>query len=365
MSLTKLLLIASEFPPQPGGIGTHAYQIAKELSKHDIEVSVLTDQRSANGEEEHSFDQKLTFEVHRVKRKYVLILSYFDRIFRAIRCAKRQDVVLLSGKFSLWIGGFLSLIGNKKLLAVIHGSEVLLSNRLLRSYTSWCLRRFDHVIAVSNFTLSLVEDMGLKSATVIPNGFEVSGQQNFNKEQPPELSLITVGNITQRKGQHNVVEALPLLKSDYPNFKYHVVGIPTKKESLKLLAKELGVEEHLIFHGRVSDEKKVELLKEASVFIMLSETTIGGDVEGFGIAILEANALGLPAIGAMGCGIEDAILEGKSGKLIASNQPEACKKAIDEILSNYQYFSREAKAWTEKFRWPEVIKQYLILIKDL
>ena len=364
MSLTKLLLITSEFPPQPGGIGTHAYQIAKELSKHEIEVSVLTNQRSRNGEEESGFDQNLTFKVHRVKRKYALILSYLGRILRAIRLTKRQDVVLLSGKFSLWIGGFLSVISNKKLLAVIHGSEVLLTNKLLRNYTRWCLKRFDHVIAVSNFTLSLVEDIGLKNTTVIPNGFEVSREQDFTKSQPTELSLITVGNITQRKGQHNVVKALPLLKQEYPNFKYHVVGIPTKKESLQLLAEELGVAEHVIFHGRVSDEKKIELLKEASVFIMLSETTLAGDVEGFGIAILEANALGLPAIGAMGCGIEDAILEGKSGKLIPSNQPEACKKAIDEILGNYQYFSREAKTWTEQFRWLEVIKQYLILIKD-
>jgi len=364
VSLTKLLIITSEFPPQPGGIGTHAYQLAKELSKHQIEVSVLTDQRSRNGEEEHGFDQNLTYKVHRVKRKFVLVLSYLERISRAIRLTKRQDVVLFSGKFSLWIGGFLSLISNKKLVAVIHGSELLLSNRLLKSYTRWCLKRFDHVIGVSNFTLSLVEEIGLKNTTVIPNGFEVSEQQDFSKSQPSELSLITVGNITQRKGQHNVVNALPLLKEEHPNFKYHVVGIPTEKESLQILAEEQGVAEHVIFHGRVSDERKIELLKEASVFIMLSETTLDGDVEGFGIAILEANALGVPAIGAMGCGIEDAILEGKSGKLIASNQSEECKKAIDEILSNYQYFSSQAKIWTEQFRWPEVIKQYLILIKD-
>lgn len=357
-------MITSEFPPQPGGIGVHAYHIAKQLSEHQIEVSVLTDQRSESGEKERSFDRKLPFEINRVRRKNTLILSYLKRITKAVRLTKQVDVVLLSGKFSLWIGGLLSLISSKKLIAVIHGSEVLLPNKLLRKYTGWCLKRFDHVIAVSNFTLSLVEALHLQKTTVIPNGFEILKQEQFSKKKPEELSLITVGNVTQRKGQHNVVSVLPLLKEEYPNLKYHIVGLPTNKEQLQLQAKQLKVEEHLVFHGPVSNELKVNLLKEASIFLMLSETTATGDVEGFGIAILEANALGLPAIGAMGCGIEDAVLDGKSGKLIPSNEPEACKQAIDEILNNYQYFSEQAKAWTTQFEWPIVIKQYLTLIKD-
>lgn len=362
MSSTKLLLITSEFPPQPGGIGTHAYHLAKELSRGQMEVTVVTDQRSTDGIEEKQFDNSLSFSVHRIRRKKIIAFSYLERLSTAMRLARQYDVVLLSGKFSIWTGGIMSMLTNSRLLGVIHGSELLLSNGILRSYTNWCLKRLGHVIAVSNFTLSLIATLDLKNTTVIPNGFAISEQTHFNKKIAKELSLITVGNVTQRKGQHNVVKALPLLKETHPNVKYHIVGIPTNQLEIEALAKQLDVEENIVFHGRVTDELKISLLKEASIFIMLSENTEAGDVEGFGIAILEANALGIPAIGAANCGIEDAILDGKSGKLIPTNQPIACKEAVDAILSNYPYFSQQARTWTDQFHWSVISKEYLKLI---
>ena len=92
---------------------------------------------------------------------------------------------------------------------------------------------------------------------------------------------------------------------------------------------------------------------------MLSETTPTGDMEGFGIAILEANALGLPAIGAKGCGIEDAVKDKYSGKLIDSKDPVQLKNALHEILSNYEEYSKGAKTWSEYFRWDSIILKYL------
>ena len=53
----KILFITSELPPQPGGIGTHAHQLAKYLSR-TYQITVLADQRSGAGEEERIFDLK-------------------------------------------------------------------------------------------------------------------------------------------------------------------------------------------------------------------------------------------------------------------------------------------------------------------
>ncbi len=161
------------------------------------------------------------------------------------------------------------------------------------------------------------------------------------------------------KGQHNVIKALPLLLKHYPDLKYHIVGIPTEKERLEKLALNLGVEEAIVFFGKVSEEEKIELLQQADVFVMLSETTQTGDSEGFGIAILEANALGIPAIGALGCGIEDAIKDGVSGKLINNKDPKQFAMALEEILNNYETYSQNAKIWSQDFTWEKVIKSYL------
>lgn len=362
MRTKKLLLITSEFPPQPGGIGNHAWHLAKSFQQEGIDVQVLTDQRSGEGEEEKRFDAAQDFESVRIKRRSIIVLSYLNRIRTAFQLAKQNDIILLSGKFSLWIGGILSLFIEKKYIAVIHGSEVLLPSNLQRKFTDFCLKRFQKIIAVSHYTKSLIDRLSLE-VEVIPNGFEITRSADQPKVQfSKPLALVTVGNVTPRKGQHNIIQALPLIKETYPEVKYHIVGIPTTKNSLMGLAEKLQVEEQVVFHGRVTEEQKGILLRESTIFMMLSEHTDDGDVEGFGIAILEANALGLPGIGAKDCGIEDAIENHSSGVLVNGKEPKEVLQAIDEIILNYPAFSKNAIEWSQNFTWDKIIPKYLKVI---
>ena len=360
----KLLLITSEFPPQPGGIGNHAWHLARSFQANQIDVQVISDQRSGEGKEERDFDSAQDFEVIRIPRKKLIFLSYFHRILKSFQLSKKTDIVLLSGKFSIWIGGLLSLFLSKKYVAVLHGSEVLLPSKSQRKFTDFCLQRFDRLIAVSNYTKSLIDHLNLE-VEVIPNGFEISEFANQPRTLSPDskLNLVTVGNVTPRKGQHNIIEALPEIKKKYPQVEYHIVGIPTTKDRLVSLAEKLNVEEHLVFHGKVSEEEKLDLLKQATIFMMLSEHTSAGDVEGFGIAILEGNALGLPGIGARGCGIEDAIAHQKSGILVNNKDKKEIADAIDTILANYSQFSKDAIEWTQHFTWDKIIQQYLEVVR--
>lgn len=361
----SILILTSEFPPQPGGIGNHAHQLAKRLANLEYDVCVVCDRRSKTGEEEQLFDQRQDFKVVRISRSKWLVWSYFQRIRHAFREAGNADVVLASGKFSLWQGSLISRFIKTKYVAVLHGSELLLPNPVLHSLTHRSLKRFDRLIAVSRYTRSLVKGINSEKITVIPNGFKVQVPEiKEEKVISSSLRLITVGNLTERKGQHNVIRALPLLKKQWPGLEYHMIGIPTDREYLENLGRKLGVEDALIFHGRVSDSRMQELLTAADVFVMLSQKAADGDVEGFGIAILEANAFGLPAIGSLGCGIEDAIRDGYSGRLIRHDDPEAYQAALSDILENYPVYSRNAVNWTTNFSWDRIIKDYLRVIME-
>jgi len=361
--MTKTLILTSEFPPQPGGIGNHAYNLAKGLQANGFEVKLVCDTRSISGESEKVFDKNLSFEVVRIPRKKIIFRSYLNRIKTAFSFASNCELIICSGKFSLWLGAFLSFFFKKKYIAIIHGSEVRLPNKILKKLTELSLKRFDKVIAVSNYTKSLVSHLALKNIAVVPNGFEMEAPANFQNKSEPVPVLITVGNLTQRKGQQNIINAIPLLLKKYPDLKYHMVGIPTEKEKLEKLALDLEVEKAVLFFGKVSEEEKIELLQQADVFVMLSETTQTGDVEGFGIAILEANTLGIPAIGALGCGIEDAINDGISGKLINNKDSKQLAEALEEILNNYTAYSQNAKNWSQDFTWGKVIGLYLDVLK--
>lgn len=357
--MIRTVILTSEFPPQPGGIGNHALHLANGLQANGFEVKLICDTRSKSGEEELCFDKELSFEVIRIPRRKILLFSYLNRIFTAISLMGKCEVVICTGKFSLWLGAFLSVFYKRQFVAIIHGSEIKLPNRILRKFTDWSIKHFDKIIAVSNYTKSLISHLNLKNIYVISNGFQMKLPKNSEGKNKPVPVLITVGNVTQRKGQHNVINALPAILKKFPDVKYHIVGIPTEQSKLEKLALKLGVESSVVFFGKVSDNHKMELLQQADIFVMLSESTKRGDVEGFGIAILEANALGIPSIGAKGCGIEDAIKDGYSGKLVHNKDPEEFLFSLKEILNNYEDYSRQAKTWSMDFSWDRIIKKYL------
>ncbi len=357
--------MTSEFPPQPGGIGNHTYNLALQFSKHNFTVTVIADQRSLDGREEASFDTALPFTIVRNQLRSPRLLIYFNRLKDILSLIKKSDTVLASGKFSLWSVAFFSLFLKKHYLAVVHGTEVNFKRKLLKHSVNWSLGRFDTVIAVSNYTKSLIEHLKL-NVTVIPNGIDA---EKWLSRKPDSSTLrgspklITVGNVTSRKGQQNVILHLPLVKEYYPDVHYHCVGLKTEAEEFLKQADNLGVKDAVTFHGRVNGEDLRAMLLDSDIFVMLSSETSSGDVEGFGIAILEANLLGIPAIGALGCGIEDAIENGSNGVLVDSNDGKGFINAIHQISKHADAYKASAKRWSLSHDWTKIIHSYLELLK--
>ncbi len=359
-------MVTSEFPPQPGGIGNHAFNLAMQLQKNGYEVGLIADVRSNDGLAEQQFDSALPFKVYRIKRHPIPIITYLKRVLIFKKLAKEHSILLASGKFPLWLVGFFPLIGAKLKVGIIHGSEVNLKG-FYGKLTNKALLKFDKVIAVSNFTKSLVASLKLKDINVIPNGFSIN---TFNRELDNHKKLkgapklITVGSLSQRKGQHNVIKKLPELIKIYPSIHYHMVGILTEKDKLAELANNLKVMDYITFHGEVSQEHLISMLRNSDIFVMLSEETAQGDVEGFGIALLEANYMGVPTIGSKNCGIEEAIDNYKSGILIDPNNLEDFSMALFEILKNKKNYVENAHKWALEHTWEKCIENYLKMLKN-
>ncbi|MGJ8593520.1 MAG: glycosyltransferase family 4 protein [Aquaticitalea sp.] len=361
---TRILIITSEFPPQPGGIGNHAYHLAFYLTKRDYKVSVIADQRSLESDNEVVFDAALPFTVHRIRLRKVRLMMYLQRFRKTIKLLKNADVVIATGKFPLWNVAFCTQMYHCPSLAIIHGSEVNFKSFGSRTMVNVSLRKFDTIIAVSNYTKQLISHLNLE-VEVIPNGIEIS-QWTVHKEDEFSLEgypiLTTVGRVSTRKGQLNVIKSLPELLKIFPKIHYHCVGIPTEREAFLAEAKNLQVDKHLTFHGVLDHNALKSVLIETDVFVMMSQETTTGDVEGFGIAILEANAMGVPSLGSMGCGIEDAIKPGETGFLIEPNNAKALQKSLIEIVKNKESFKEQSIVWAKTHDWAYLIERYIALL---
>ncbi len=358
-----IVIVTSEFPPQPGGIGNHAYNLALYVSKNEYEVTVIADQRSALNESEKKFDIALPFKVKRIRLKKHRVFMYVNRIIKTFQTIKNADYIIATGKFSLWNVALCTLLIKRPTMAVIHGSEVNFKSPGFRKAINTSLKRFDTIVAVSNYTKQLVAHLK-KDIEIIPNGIDLNEwiDDDSKMQLKGKPVMTTVGRVSNRKGQLQVIKILPALLNDYPETHYHCVGILGETEAFLAEAKKLQVEKHITFHGVLNDIDLKRVLSSTDIFVMLSQESTTGDVEGFGIAILEANAMGIPAIGSKGCGIEDAIENDVTGFLIDGNDSKAFKNSISSILEENQRFQESSKEWAKHHDWSQLIKCYIAFI---
>ena len=135
-----------------------------------------------------------------------------------------------------------------------------------------------------------------------------------------ELSIVlTLSRLVSRKGHDLVIRALPEILRAVPRALYVIAGPPNPpyEERLRSLARDLGVSDALLFLGYVASDEMADLYSAADVYVMTSRTQSGDDnFEGFGITYLEANACGVPVVGADSGGVADAIADGETGYLV-------------------------------------------------
>jgi len=139
-----------------------------------------------------------------------------------------------------------------------------------------------------------------------------------------------------------------------------IVGKGPEKEKLLRLASELGCEDRLYWFENVSETDKWALLACMDIFCLLSRETREGQVEGFGIVLLEAALAGVPVVGTRSGGIPDVIENGVSGSLVDVDDDEALDACIEKVALDDDYaiklVSNMKRSIEEKFNWKEVSK---------
>ncbi|MEK7632310.1 MAG: glycosyltransferase [Patescibacteria group bacterium] len=141
---------------------------------------------------------------------------------------------------------------------------------------------------------------------------------------PESIRLLTVGRLVSRKGHLKVLEAMKSI----PNSTYTIVGDgPMKKEILDTI-KTFDLESRVTILQHVSDGKLPEVYATHDVFLMPS-TKSTNDREGFGIVALEAALFGLPVIATNQPGVDEAVIQGRTGLLIDDTIADLAKAIIE------------------------------------
>ncbi len=161
------------------------------------------------------------------------------------------------------------------------------------------------------------------------------------------------------KGTALILESLSLLKRDFPEIAFDVVGDGTDLSWFKQRASELQVQDRVRFHGNVDHASVMRLLKEADLFVFPSRSS-----EGFPKAVLEALACGLPVVTTPVSVLPQLIRRG-CGRILEETTPEALAASVKECLEDpvrYQAMSRSALETAQAYSlegWRDTIGELL------
>ena len=356
----KVLVISSEFPPGPGGIGSHAFNLSNGLSKRGYEVIINTKSDYVDKNQEILFDIKCPYKIFRFRRKKTSLQNWVHRLKIIRRTILRYNIkhVIISGEFSIWVIPLIKIKRIVKITTIIHGTE--LGENLFLRWTLFCLGKSNKIIAVSNFTKSLIPKKFKLKTHVINNGVDID-KWSFTNEKYTLKNfpiLLTVGSISLRKGQYNVIKFLPQIIKEFPLTHYHCVGNCNDKENLLELIKKLKLDDFVTLHGILNHSELEKIYRSSHINMMLSNNNNNTDFEGFGISVLEGNLYGVPAIGAKESGLEDAIKNHNNGELVNPNNLEEVIIALKNIFMDYDKYFSKSKAHAIDNKWERKLDQY-------
>jgi glycosyltransferase involved in cell wall biosynthesis len=166
------------------------------------------------------------------------------------------------------------------------------------------------------------------------------------------MEVVSVSNVHPYKRQYLVVQALPTLlkRPGLGDLIYRIVGHcdDVFREQLTRLTRSLGVEKHVVIHGRVSDEDAQRYHSQARAFVLMSVC------ESFGIPAIEAMTFGTPAVVSDCCAMPEVC--GDAAILSPVDDVEALARNLEVALTDATTVARLRERGAQnvqRFRWDQ------------
>lgn len=249
--------------------------------KYDGELIAITEEGKGVLGKAVAFFKRI-FYVRRIKKKYQFdsVIS-FGGTANAINALTRQNEKVIMTQHSV------TSIENKQC-----GMYGIIADLFVRTYNM-----ADTLVVVSKFIKTdLIRNYNIDSniIKVIYNGIDVEDvREKANMEvdtsfMKNKVNLISVGRLAESKGLINILKIAPKLINKIPNVQLIFIGDGEYRKCLEDKVRDLHLEKHVKFLGR--KENPFPYVKAARVFLFPSR------YEGFGMAFLEAMAIGVPVI---------------------------------------------------------------------
>lgn len=219
-------------------------------------------------------------------------------------------------------------------------------------WTHWFYRKVPFWTP-SECTREILQRRGVQSVKVIPNGVNTVALASLpEKALAAPLRLVTVSRLAPNKRIDHAVRVVRCLTEQGIAARLTVVGTGEEEPKLQALVKELRLEKLVGFSGPLPEASKDEQLRGAHFLLHNSMR------EGWGLNVIEANAMGTPAVVYPVAGLIESTLHDQTGLISEKETPESMAASLAGILQTPEkYQGYRVKAWerAKMLHWDKVL----------
>ncbi len=326
----NILHLYKDYFPVEGGIENHIKQLAEAQAARGNQVSVLVASRNARTHVETINGVRVLFAA----RLATISSAPVSPAMFALLRREQPDIVHLQFPYP-W-GEFANyFFGRARTTVMTYQSDIVRQKYLRAVYAPlmWrVLQRADKIIATSpNYIASspVLREFTDK-CIVIPLGidptpFENARSHTLAHSQTP--ILLFVGRLRYYKGLEYLLEAL----CELPRAQLIVVGTGPMERAWRAMARQLDVDDRVVFVGAVRDAELPAYYAACDVFVLPSSERS----EAFGLVQLEAMASGKPVVSTeLGTGTSFVNADGETGFVVPARDARALAAAITRLIDN-------------------------------
>jgi glycosyltransferase involved in cell wall biosynthesis len=216
--------------------------------------------------------------------------------------------------------------------------------------------RHTDFVAVSESTRASLVARGIRAERirVVYNGIRQPGADAGPPPSRRGMRVVYLGRVEPYKRVDLMLRALAPLVPRFPDLAIDVLGRGHDLPRLEQVARALGLADRTRFRGFVDDAERDAILARSRVCVCPSVK------EGWGITVIEANAMGVPVVATDAPGLRDAVRDGETGLLVDSSDPASWSVQIERLLANdllVDELSEAARAWSRQFDWDVAAEQ--------
>ena len=376
----RTLVITNDFPPRPGGIQTFGYEIVRRFDPES--VTVLT----SNWEGAAEFDAAQDFKIVRANTQTLVPSKSTLSMAREIVVAENITRVLFGAAAPLGLlAAPLRKLGVTNIVGMTQGHE---TGWAMTPGTRQALRKIgndtDYLTYISEYTHKKIAKAlspsaaarmrrivpGVDSTEFSPDNLSSGNQLRTELGWIDRPVIVCVSRLMARKGQDELIRALPMIQQTVANASLIIVGDGPYRKDLERLVKKLGLENFVHLTGKVSQTELSKWYAAGDIFAMPCRTRMGGwDVEGLGIVFLEGSATGLPVIVGDSGGAVDAVIDGETGFLVDGTNTAEIADRIAYLFANPDVAKKMGEAgrnWvTQEWTWDQNFKKLDGLLSGL